>query len=271
MSRKTLPGAVCIRVMGPLPVTTSPALSSASGQSRPSKRRKPSAPASRKTTSMATAIARLLPMRATKSGTGRSDWWRRSNMGVAPVLDAEDVDDLAEGDELREHPGQLEQLLLREVRAELVPARGVHLVVVEVELVGVAQGGLLAVGEGPALVVGEGRHQLLRDPLAPSQGVARGHSVLALVALGEAKACELLGPVLHETAAHEGRVEGHEAREGLGQPREGEDEVGIAALRLPALQHGAELGGERGRIEQWQSRHLARAPLRSRHPPTRSP
>src|SRR5499427_8814224 len=77
--------------MGPLPVTTSPALSRASGQSSPSNWRKPSAPANRKTTSMATAITRLLPMRATKSGTGRSGWWRRSNMGGAPILDAEDV------------------------------------------------------------------------------------------------------------------------------------------------------------------------------------
>src|SRR5262249_57645272 len=128
--------------------------------------------------------------------------WRRSNVGMASVLDAEHVDDLAERDELGEDPGQLEELVLREVPAKLVPARAVHRVVVEVELVGIAKGSLLAIGEGPALVVAEGRHQLLGDPLTPSQGVAGGHSVLALVALGETKPSQLLAALLPSTAPH---------------------------------------------------------------------
>src|SRR5713101_4201025 len=36
----------------------------------------------------------------------------RSNVGVAAVPDAEDIDDLAERDELREDPRQLEELVL---------------------------------------------------------------------------------------------------------------------------------------------------------------
>src|SRR6266498_6117752 len=102
---------------------------------------------------------------------------RRSPMGVAAVLDAEDVDDLTEGDELGEDPRELEELVLREANAQVVPERVVHGMVIGEELIGVTKGGLLAIREGPTLVVSEGRHQLLRDALSPSQGVARGHSV----------------------------------------------------------------------------------------------
>src|SRR6202795_4018756 len=94
----------------------------------------------------------------------------RSGVGVAAVPDAEDVDDLAERDELGEHPRQLEKLVLGEAGAEVFPQGVVHGVVVGEEPVGVAERGLLALGERPALVVAERRHQLLRDALAPSQG-----------------------------------------------------------------------------------------------------
>src|SRR6266851_6010424 len=113
-------------------------------------------------------------------------------MGVAAVLDAEDVDDLAEGDELGEDPRELEELVLREANAQVVPERIVHGVVIGEELIGVTKGGLLAIREGSTLVVSEGHHQLLRDALSPSQGVARGHSLLALVELGESEAASSL-------------------------------------------------------------------------------
>src|SRR5206468_409083 len=131
-----------------------------------------------------------------------------SCVNVGAVLDAEDVDDLAERDELREDPRELEELVFRKTGAELSPQGVVHGVVVGEEAVGVAERGLLALGEGPALVVTERRHQLLRDALAPSQGVARGHSVAAVVELREPQAGELLRPVLDEALAHERRVEG---------------------------------------------------------------
>src|SRR5215470_5423959 len=76
-----------------------------------------------------------------------------SDVGVATVLHAEDVHDLAEADELREHPGQLQALLLAEEAAQLVPQRVVHLVVVEEQPIRVAERGLLARGERAALVV----------------------------------------------------------------------------------------------------------------------
>src|SRR5712692_767387 len=161
----------------------------------------------------------------------------RSDMGMAAVLHAEDVHHLAQADELRKYPGQLQALLLAEEVAELFPKGVVHPVVVEEQAIGIAERRLLARGEGPALVVGEGRHQLLGDALAPSQGVARGHSVGAIVELGQAQPRQLLSAMLHQAFADERRVEGNEALEGLGQAREGEDEVRIAALGLPAIQH----------------------------------
>src|SRR2546427_44896 len=121
----------------------------------------------------------------------------RSDMGMAAVLHAEDVHHLAQADELREHPGQLQALLLGEDVAQRVPERVVHSVVVEEQAIGIAERRLLARGKGPALVVGEGRHQLLGDALAPSRGVARGHSVGAVVELGQAKPRQLLGAMLH--------------------------------------------------------------------------
>src|SRR6266849_3386251 len=125
--------------------------------------------------------------------------------------------------------------------------------VVEEETIRIAEGRLLARGEGPLLVVGEGRHQLLGDALAPSQGVARGHSVGAVVELGQAQSRQLLGAMLHHALAHERRVKGHEALERFRQAREGENEIRIAALRLPALEHETKLGIERVRGQEGQS------------------
>src|SRR6266446_20299 len=194
-------------------------------------------------------------------------------MGVATVLDAEDIDDLAEGDELGEDPRQLQELVFAEARSELLPHRVVHRVVVGEEPIGVAERRLLALGEGPALVVAEGRDYLLRDAFAPSQGVARGHSVAAIVELREPEAGELLGAMLDEPPAHERRVEGYEARERLRQPGERQDEVRIAPVGLPLLEHETQLGRKRGGLEERQSWHGsgpgARAPSRSRRRRTR--
>src|SRR5262245_2221525 len=190
--------------MGPFPVRTSAALRKASVQARPSKPWKPKPPTTSAPTSTATAMPRTRTTRATNWRIGSIGSWRRSNMNVPAVLYAEDVDNLAERDELCEHPRQLEQLTFGEVRAQVAPERVVHPVVIRVELIRIAERRLLALGERPALVVAERRHQLLRDPFSPSQGVAGGHSVLALVPLGEPEPGELLGAMLHETAAHEG-------------------------------------------------------------------
>ena len=60
--------------------------------------------------------------------------------------------------------------------------------------------------------------------------------------------------MLHHAFADERRVEGDEALERFGQAREGEDEVRIAAVGLPAIQHEAQLGIEALRRQQGQTR-----------------
>src|SRR5437867_516122 len=166
------------------------------------------------------------------------------------VGELHDVDHLAEGDELRDHPGQLQGLVLGEAAAHLGEERVVHLVMIEVHAVGVAQRRLLALAERSGLVVRERRHELLGDPFAPARGVARRHSVVALVELDQAQPNQLLGAVLDEPAPHQWRIEADEMLEALGQASEEPVEVGIAALGQPLGQALAELGIEVGDVER---------------------
>lgn len=127
------------------------------------------------------------------------------------VGDAEHEDDLAHGDELPDHPRQLEDLVVVEPLPELGEEGVVDLMVVEVHLVGVAKRHLFAFGEGSPLIVGERGDDVLGDPLVPSRGQARGRSVVAPVQLGQPEADELLRSELDESFAHQRPVELHEA------------------------------------------------------------
>src|SRR5258706_5760025 len=147
------------------------------------------------------ARKRAMPMPGKKgaefrafSRAGRYGWDRagpvaRTRLGLSlpgrwvgmPVGHIQDIDDLAQRDELGDGPGQLQRLVVAELALEVRPEGVVHLVMILVHAVGVAERHLLALGERPALVVAQRGHELLGDPLAPSRGVAGGHSVVAAV------------------------------------------------------------------------------------------
>src|SRR5262249_12646448 len=155
---------------------------------------------------------------ATRSRTPAIEATRSPTLGR---LQAHDLVEPAETDVERGVGGQLDDLRLREVLAQLRPEAVVDLVVIDRQLLGVAERRPLARGQQiRALVVDRGDLCLGR-PRMPGPGIAQGESVATGVEAGDLDANQLAQHRIERALAHERGTEGAERLEHGGVARVG--------------------------------------------------
>src|SRR5262245_55667900 len=131
--------------------------------------------------------------RVSPASAGVREGAKRRGLSLSPAVghDTERLDEALPAARERDRRPQVDDLILREVGAELVVERGVDDRMLARESVRQTQRSLRAIGQVGALVVGELRDQVLRRAPAHRRGRAREASVHALVGPRELDADQL--------------------------------------------------------------------------------